>query len=87
MEFNLFTAIVLPIALGIIMLGMGLSLVPEDFLLVTKKPKAIAITAGLLKNPDMAIPAAIYSLFMNITAAIAIFYGRKFSAMEVMKVN
>ena len=38
---------------------------------------AIAITAGLLNNPDMAVPAAIYSLFMNVTALIAINYGRK----------
>lgn len=38
---------------------------------------AIAITAGLLKNPDMAIPAAVYSLFMYVTAIIAIFYGRR----------
>ena len=38
---------------------------------------AIAITAGLLKNPDMAIPAAVYSLFMYVTAIFAIFYGRR----------
>ncbi len=38
---------------------------------------AIAITAGLLKNPDMAIPAAVYSLFMYVSAIIAIFYGRR----------
>ncbi|KJH73069.1 bile acid:sodium symporter family protein [Aliterella atlantica] len=37
---------------------------------------AIAITAGLLNNPDMAIPAAIYSLFAYATAIGAIFYGR-----------
>lgn len=38
---------------------------------------AIAITAGLLNNADMAIPAAIYSLFMYVTAIAAIFYGRR----------
>ncbi len=38
---------------------------------------AIAITAGLLNNPDMAIPAAIYSLFMYVTAIFTIFYGRR----------
>jgi BASS family bile acid:Na+ symporter len=38
---------------------------------------AIAITAGLLNNPDMAVPAAIYSLFMNLTGFGAILYGRK----------
>ncbi len=38
---------------------------------------AITITAGLLNNPDMAIPAAVYSLFMYVTATLAIFYGRR----------
>jgi len=38
---------------------------------------AIAITAGLLNNPDMAIPAAVYSLFAYATAIVAIFYGRR----------
>ena len=38
---------------------------------------AIAITAGLLNNPDMAIPAAVYSLFMYVTAILTIFYGRR----------
>jgi len=38
---------------------------------------AIAITAGLLNNPDMAVPAAVYSLFMNITGLGIILYGRQ----------
>jgi BASS family bile acid:Na+ symporter len=38
---------------------------------------AIAITAGLLNNPDMAIPAAIYSLLMYVTGLLAIGYGRQ----------
>ncbi|MDV2997892.1 MAG: Pantothenate precursors transporter PanS [Chroococcidiopsis sp. SAG 2025] len=38
---------------------------------------AIAITAGLLKNPDMAVPAAIYSLVAYATAILTIFYGRR----------
>ncbi|TAE54423.1 MAG: bile acid:sodium symporter family protein [Nostocales cyanobacterium] len=38
---------------------------------------AIAITAGILNNPDMAIPAAVYALFMNLTGFLAILYGRK----------
>ncbi len=38
---------------------------------------AIAITAGLLNNPDLAIPAAIYSLFAYATALLTIFYGRR----------
>ena len=40
---------------------------------------AIAITAGLLNNPDMAVPAAVYSLFMYITGFGAILYGRQAS--------
>lgn len=43
---------------------------------------AIAITAGLLNNPDMAVPAAIYSLFMNLTALIVINYGRRLAATK-----
>lgn len=38
---------------------------------------AIALTAGLLNSPDMAIPAAIYSLFAYLTAILTILYGRR----------
>ena len=38
---------------------------------------AIAITAGLLNNPDMAVPAAVYSLVAYATAILTIFYGRR----------
>ncbi|MBD2343932.1 bile acid:sodium symporter family protein [Anabaena subtropica] len=48
---------------------------------------AIAITAGLIKNEDMAIPAAIYSLFMYITGFAAIYYGRKLSATNCVSNN
>lgn len=41
---------------------------------------AIAITAGLLNNPDMAVPGAIYGLFMNFTGFAIISYGRKLFA-------
>jgi BASS family bile acid:Na+ symporter len=40
---------------------------------------AIAITAGVLGNQDMAIPAAIYSLFMYMTGFAAILYGKSLS--------
>ncbi|MBD2448116.1 bile acid:sodium symporter family protein [Nostoc sp. FACHB-152] len=46
---------------------------------------AIAITAGLLNNPDMAIPAAVYSLFMYVTGLIAINYGRKLAATAAIQ--
>ncbi len=45
---------------------------------------AIAITAGLLNNPDMAVPAAVYSLFMNVTGFISIRYGRKFASNNIL---
>jgi hypothetical protein len=32
----------------------------------------------------MAVPAAVYSLFMYITALIAVFYGRKFASAGVI---
>ena len=48
MQASFLTAVVLPLALAIIMLSMGLSLVPEDFLRVTKYPKAVAI--GLISQ-------------------------------------
>ncbi|BBC26156.1 bile acid:sodium symporter family protein [Pseudanabaena sp. ABRG5-3] len=48
MESNIFTSLILPIALGTMMLGMGLSLVPEDFQRVGKYPKAVAI--GLISQ-------------------------------------
>lgn len=43
METNFLTDLLLPLSLGIIMLGMGLSLVPMDFKRVILFPKAAAI--------------------------------------------
>ncbi len=43
---------------------------------------AIAITAGLLNNPDMAIPAAVYSVFMNLMGFAAIAYGRRLAGAK-----
>jgi bile acid:Na+ symporter, BASS family len=43
MQSNLFTSVLLPLALAMIMLGMGLSLVPEDFKRITRYPKAVAV--------------------------------------------
>ena len=37
------TTVALPLALGIIMFGLGLSLTPDDFRRVAKAPKAVAI--------------------------------------------
>lgn len=43
---------------------------------------ALAITAGLLNNPEMAIPAAVYSLLMYVTGFGTILYGRKVAITE-----
>lgn len=46
MESNTLTAVFLPLALGIIMLGFGLSLTFDDFKRVVKYPKAVVIALG-----------------------------------------
>ncbi len=43
METNYLTDIMLPVSLGIIMLGMGLSLVPNDFKRIVLYPRAAAV--------------------------------------------
>lgn len=43
MQSNLFTTLLLPLALGLVMLGMGLSLVPDDFRRITRYPRAVAV--------------------------------------------
>ena len=43
MQSSFFTLILLPLALAIVMLGMGLSLVPEDFKRIRRYPRAVAV--------------------------------------------
>jgi BASS family bile acid:Na+ symporter len=43
MQASFFTAVLLPIGLAIVMLGMGLTLLPEDFQRITRYPKAVAV--------------------------------------------
>ena len=43
MQQSTATTLILPVALGIIMLGLGLSLTLDDFKRVTKYPKAMTI--------------------------------------------
>ena len=90
--------IFLPIALAIIMAGLGLELRPQDFKRVAKHPKAVflalfcqlvilvsiafvickllalppllAVGVMLLASTTIAMPAAVYSIFMYIFAAI-----------------
>jgi len=53
MEQSIVTAVFLPIALGIIMLGMGMTLTPADFRRVVKFPKAalVGLTSQLIILP------------------------------------
>jgi bile acid:Na+ symporter, BASS family len=59
MESNILTDIFLPLALFIIMLGMGLSLVPEDFKRVVLYPKAAIV--GLV-NQMLFLPIIAFAL-------------------------
>jgi bile acid:Na+ symporter, BASS family len=45
---------------------------------------AIAITAGILKDAEMAIPAAIYSLFMYLTGFAVIAYSKKLTSSSYL---
>ena len=51
MESNLLTAVALPAALAIIMLGLGLSLTTADFKRVIVYPKAVAVGLGSSAEP------------------------------------
>lgn len=46
MQSNVLTAVLLPLALGIVMLGLGLSLTLDDFRRVVKFPRAVVIGLG-----------------------------------------
>lgn len=59
MESNVITAVFLPLALGIIMLGMGLSLTVADFKRIFIYPKAVAI--GLF-NQIILLPIIAFGL-------------------------
>jgi len=63
MESSVLSAVILPLALFIIMLGLGLGLTMKDFKLVVAKPKAvfIGISCQMLLLPIVAL--ALVSLF------------------------
>jgi bile acid:Na+ symporter, BASS family len=71
MQSNLFTAVLLPLALAIVMLGMGLSLVPEDFRRITRYPKAVAVgtTCQILLLPLLGV---LITLVVPMEPAIAV---------------
>ena len=56
MQSNVVTAVFLPIALGVIMLGLGLSLTIADFKRVVVYPRAVII--GLSRVPATGPSAA-----------------------------
>lgn len=53
MQSNILTAVLLPVALGVVMLGLGLSLTLDDFRRVVKYPRAVVVglTAQMLILP------------------------------------
>lgn len=59
MESNVLTAVLLPIALGIVMLGLGLSLVLDDFRRVVVYPKAVLV--GLICQ-TLLLPSVCYTI-------------------------
>jgi BASS family bile acid:Na+ symporter len=71
MEQNAVTTVGLPVALGIIMLGLGLSLTVDDFKRVVKYPKAVAI--GLVCQM-LILPVACFALtkVFALTPALAV---------------
>jgi bile acid:Na+ symporter, BASS family len=71
MEQNIFTSVLLPLALAIIMLGMGLNLVPDDFRRIFRYPKAAAVG---LTNQIVLLPLiAFLTLFVfSLPAELAV---------------
>jgi BASS family bile acid:Na+ symporter len=71
MQANIFTEIFLPIALGIIMLGMGLSLTPQDFKRLIQFPKAtlLGLFCQLVVLPAIAF---LFLKFFNLPPALAV---------------
>ncbi|MFN6944843.1 MAG: bile acid:sodium symporter family protein [Cytophagaceae bacterium] len=71
MEKNIITEVLLPLSLAIIMLGMGLTLIPDDFKRIIRYPKAVSI--GLV-NQLVLLPVIaffILSLF-SLSAELAV---------------
>ncbi|TKD10322.1 bile acid:sodium symporter family protein [Polyangium fumosum] len=59
MQSNVFTAVFMPLALGVIMLGLGLGLTPEDFRRVLVYPRAVFV--GLVCQTVL-LPLACYGI-------------------------
>jgi bile acid:Na+ symporter, BASS family len=75
MEQNIITLVFLPLALGIIMLGMGLSLVPADFKRIFLFPKAVitGLVNQIIILPVLAIILiGVFSLSAELAVGIMI---------------
>ena len=72
MQDSIFTQVLLPAILGIIMFGMGLSLVRDDFVRLAKVPKSVI--AGLLGQLVL-LPLFAFSLVILLSAPIEIAIG------------
>ncbi|AEP30683.1 bile acid:sodium symporter family protein [Brumicola nitratireducens] len=72
MQDTIFTQVLLPAILGVIMFGMGLSLVKEDFIRIAKVPKSVA--AGLLGQVIL-LPLFAFALVTAFSAPIEIAIG------------
>lgn len=70
MESSILVKLALPAALFIIMLGMGMSLVPQDFGRVVKRPKAVAIGIALQMIALPLLGLAVIKIF-GMTGAMA----------------
>jgi bile acid:Na+ symporter, BASS family len=71
MEQSLITALILPLALGIIMLGMGMTLTPADFRQVFTAPRAMVLG---LANQLLLLPllALLVALLFQLRAELAV---------------
>ena len=67
MESGLLTNLLLPLALGVIMLGLGLGLTVDDFRRVARFPRAVLVGLGL---QVLVLPWA--ALGLAIAAAVAV---------------
>jgi BASS family bile acid:Na+ symporter len=71
MQSNFFTAVLLPLALAVVMLGMGLSLVPQDLQRITRDPKAVAV-GTLCQVLLLPLIGALITLFIPMRSTIAV---------------
>ena len=86
MQESILTTLVLPVALALIMLGLGLSLKSDDFLRIFKYPKAVTIglIGQLIILPVIAL-AIVTIIPMPTAIAGGINYSRPLSMRCIIK--